>query len=254
LKHFKLVLMFFAAFFICQTSASAESIVKKLDATITKTIDTEIETQKINSEWNNEKSVLKNRFENLQHINHRLKKELERIESVYAMEQEKYSQILRKQEQTEKIKNELDNFLENVVSELETFVKKDLPFHLEEREQRLIKLKELLLNNEIKSAEKYRQIFEALKTETDYGKTIEVYQKEINSGSETKTADILRIGRVSLFYLTPDKTESGFFNPLSSNYEKLSSKYNSKIEKAASIAKGEQISEFVDLPFGRIAR
>ncbi|MCB9482022.1 MAG: DUF3450 domain-containing protein [Desulfobacteraceae bacterium] len=241
-------------FFICTINSFADTGIKKIDETVSRTIDTEIETQKINSKWQNEKSALQSEFENISYLNEKLQKELQKIEAIHNSELEKNHELLRKQKQIDKIKNELNSFLEKVVFELEEFTQKDLPFHKEERENRITNLKELLLNDEIKAAEKYRQIFEALKIETDYAKTIEVYQNEINVKNETKTADILRIGRVSLFYLTLDKNESGFFNPLTNQYESLDSKFNSKIEKAAAIAKGEQISEFVDLPFGRIAR
>lgn len=254
LSYIKKCFLISLFFFICTINSFADTGIKKIDETVSRTIDTEIETQKINSKWQNEKSALQSEFENISYLNEKLQKELQKIEAIHNSELEKNHELLRKQKQIDKIKNELNSFLEKVVFELEEFTQKDLPFHKEERENRITNLKELLLNDEIKAAEKYRQIFEALKIETDYAKTIEVYQNEINVKNETKTADILRIGRVSLFYLTLDKNESGFFNPLTNQYESLDSKFNSKIEKAAAIAKGEQISEFVDLPFGRIAR
>jgi len=254
LSYIKKWILISTFFFICLASALADTGIKKIDETVSKTIDTEIETQKINSKWQNEKSTLQTEFENFTYLNEKLKKELKKIEAIHNSELEKNQELLRKQKQIDKIKNELNSFLEKVVSDLEIFIQKDLPFHNEERKNRLTKLKELLLNDETKAAEKYRQIFEALKIETDYAKTIEVFQKEIKVKNETKTAEILRIGRVSLFYLTLDKNESGFFNPLTSRFESLDSKFNSKIEKASAIAKGQQISEFVNLPFGRIVR
>jgi transcriptional regulator of heat shock response len=232
----------------------ADTGIKGIEHTVMQTIDTEIETQKIHTDWQDEKFKLEKKFESLLAANENLKKNLLKIEAAYDAEKEKNEELNRREEQITRIKKDLNRFLEEAVLKLEKFVETDLPFHPDERQGRVNGLKKLLYNEEIMGAEKYRQIFEALKIETDFGRTIEVYQKEIDIDNESKTVDILRIGRVSLFYLTLDKTRSGFFNLHSRRFEGLESKFNAQIEKGIAIAKGEQISEFVNLPFGRIVK
>ena len=63
-----------------------------------------------------------------------------------------------------------------MIESLDQFVELDVPFLLEERNDRVDFLKELMQREDVTVAEKFRKVTEAYQIENDYGKTIETYK------------------------------------------------------------------------------
>ena len=94
-------------------------------------------------------------------------------------------------------------------------------------------------------AEKYRRILEAYQVETEYGRTIEAYRDEVTVDDMTRTVDFLRIGRVSLYYLTLDSMEAGIWNE---GWQVLSNEYRQPISQGLKIAKKQLPPDLLVLP------
>ena len=139
----------------------------------------------------------------------------------------------------------MEYYLESVVANLEEFIKKDLPFLSEERSARLSSIKETLERPDKPVTEKYRRVMEAIQVETEYGRTVEVYQDTVN-------LDILRLGRLSLFCRTPDGTKTGRYDQATQGWEVLASAYCREIGKAVEMARRERTIDIVRMPLGRI--
>ncbi|SKB44406.1 DUF3450 domain-containing protein [Malaciobacter marinus] len=133
-----------------------------------------------------------------------------------------------------------------MVESLEQLVKMDMPFLLEERTNRIEKLKTSLDKSDIKTAEKYRIILEAFKIEYDYSNNIETYQDKIDN----KTYNFLRLGRTALYYQSLDLKEYGYWNKQTKSWVKIdNSDAKSNIRKGIKIAKKHQNVDLLNLPF-----
>jgi hypothetical protein len=135
-----------------------------------------------------------------------------------------------------------------MLENLEKFVALDVPFLPEERQQRLLKLKAMILKADIKRAEKFRRIIEAYQIENEYGNTIEAYKDEIELEGAKIPVDILRLGRVGLYYQRLDGAESGHWDKTKKSWQPLSDSYDTKIHKGLAIARKEMAPELLTLP------
>ena len=60
-------------------------------------------------------------------------------------------------------------------------------------------------------SEKYRRIVEAYVVEMEYGRTIEAYEGKL-AGTDERTVQLLRVGRLTLLYQTMDGKETGYWD------------------------------------------
>ncbi|PHS68741.1 MAG: hypothetical protein COB23_08530 [Methylophaga sp.] len=128
------------------------------------------------------------------------------------------------------------------------FVALDLPFLPEERQSRVIQLQTLMERADVTLAEKYRRILEAYQVETEYGRTIEAYQDELTIDDNTRTVDFLRIGRVSLYYMTLDGQEVGLWDSLSKQWQQLDDEYRPSISQGLKVARKQLPPDLLVLP------
>lgn len=136
----------------------------------------------------------------------------------------------------------------NMLENLETFIKLDLPFLPEERQQRVNQLKEMVLRADVTNAEKFRRILEAYQIENDYGNTIEAYRAVLPLNGVNSAVDFLRLGRVALYYQRLDGSETGFWNKESKSWETLSSDYSLAIRNGLRIARKEAAPDLLIVP------
>ena len=73
------------------------------------------------------------------------------------------------------IQRQIPPLLEKMINTLDQFVVLDMPFHKEERIERVGFLRSNLERADISSAEKFRQVLEAYKIENEYGRKIDTY-------------------------------------------------------------------------------
>lgn len=126
------------------------------------------------------------------------------------------------------------------------FVELDVPFLPEERQQRVQALQTLMERADVTLAEKYRRILEAYQVETEYGRTIEAYQGDLTTDESTRTVDFLRIGRVSLYYLTLDGLEAGIWDK--QGWKKLDDNYRQNISTGLKVARKQLPPDLLVLP------
>ena len=136
----------------------------------------------------------------------------------------------------------------NMLENLETFIKLDLPFLPEERQQRVNQLKEMMLRADVTDAEKFRRILEAYQIENDYGNTIEAYRAVLPLNGVNSAVDFLRLGRVALYYQRLDGSETGFWNKEDKRWKTLSSDYSNSIRNGLRIARKEAAPDLLIVP------
>ena len=221
---------------------------------ISRTMDVEKGIQKRASEWSDESLELSDRLVRLENEKKQLERQLEKLTLLQRLEEKKYTENKRKQVETERIRNELSTFLDSVLVKLEAHIERDLPFLTAERQARIASLKEMMVDTTESSAEKFRRIFEALQIETEYGTTVEATRQTIMFEGKSVLADVLRLGRISLFCQTLDRRKSGYFNKAEQQWLPLPKDVNTDVANAVSMAKLERSVEIVKLPLGRIVQ
>jgi len=183
---------------------------------------------------------------------------LEQIQSVRAYNQQVEKLLASQREEIKALENQIENatavgreitpLMLRMVDALSNFVELDVPFLIEERRQRVQKLKEMMDRADVADSEKFRRILEAYMVEVDFGRTIEAYEGALKQGDKELTVNFLRVGRVALVYLTLDENEAGAWNRETKSWEVLPTEYRSSIKKGIRIARKYTSSDLIRLP------
>ncbi|HEY7884384.1 MAG TPA: DUF3450 domain-containing protein [Cellvibrionaceae bacterium] len=131
---------------------------------------------------------------------------------------------------------------------LEQFVRLDKPFHRQLRLDRIDMLRTNMDRADISVAEKFRQVLEAYKIESDYGRFPEAYRDTLVVGGQEREVNILRIGRVSLMYQTTDTESSGAYDPVQGEWVELDNSYRNQILKGLRIARNQASKDIMFVP------
>lgn len=120
------------------------------------------------------------------------------------------------------IKRQVEPLLVKMVDGLETFIRNDLPFRLEERLAGLERVKDLMTDPNVDASERFRSVFELYQIESDYGNVFQTYQETMNVEGQERIVDMLMVGRVALLYQTTDGQISGAYNKETRQFETVS--------------------------------
>jgi FtsZ-binding cell division protein ZapB len=138
--------------------------------------------------------------------------------------------------------------LERMLVTLRDLIELDIPFLIQERIDRLEELESILYQANFSTAEKFRKIYEAYQIENEYGRTIEAYSGNIDIDGVNLAADFFRLGRLNLFYMTPDQNKTGYWDKDINGWAHLNGKYADDIDAALKIAFKQAPPDFINLP------
>lgn len=141
--------------------------------------------------------------------------------------------------------------LEEMVLTLESIIQNDIPFLLDERFARIQDLKEILLQSNISTSEKFRRVFEAYQIENEYGRTIESYRDEIDVDGVKYNVEIFRLGRVGLYGRTSDGKYNAMFSKKENQWIKQKG-IDNELVVALKIARKELPPSLIKLPVEKI--
>jgi len=137
-----------------------------------------------------------------------LKLYLQQLRAQLKSQEEEMAVIRQESSELDRTNIEILPLMQRMLASLEQFVQLDVPFLKEERVARVAKLNEMMPRADVTVSEKYRRIIEAYQIEMEYGRTIEAYRGKL----QDKEVDFLRVGRVGLFFQTPDGAETGYWD------------------------------------------
>jgi len=133
-----------------------------------------------------------------------------------------------------------------MIDTLDQIVEADIPFRIEERRERVLRLSDMMDQAEVTASEKYRRVMEAYQSELEFGRTTEAYSDTLPTTGQT--VDFLRVGRTLLVYQTSDGLDTGWFNPVSREFESLPDRYRLDVKDGLAIARNEKAPNLVMLP------
>jgi len=134
-----------------------------------------------------------------------------------------------------------------MIDMLDRIVEADIPFRIEERRERVQRLRDMMDQAEVTASEKYRRVMEAYQGELEFGRTTESYSAKLPGTGQT--VDFLRVGRTLLVYQTSDNARTGWYNPRTRQFEELDDdRYRLEIRSGLAIARNEKAPDLVMLP------
>lgn len=241
------VLMVFAA-----APLFAQSESKELEKKVDEAIEIRQATQQQKDAWEAEKAELVARYRtakaNIDYLKERKTAEEKKAAAVEA----NIAELERRLRESVRLQTSLQDTLGAILARLDDRVQRDLPFLIRERTARIAVLKDELVRPDVEGSEKLRRVLEALQVEAGYGSTVDVGQQEIDVGADRVFVDVLRVGRVSLFWRTPDGKRVGEFDRAKSQWVELPRKYIRSVGSAMEMASRMRPVEVLALPLGRI--
>lgn len=147
------------------------------------------------------------------------------------------------------IERQMVPLLMRMLDGLEDFIALDIPFLLQEREERVEKLRILMERADLTVAEKSRRVFEAFQIENDYGSTLEAYKGKLNIEDKSFDVDYLRVGRIALLYRSVGNDRFGHWDKERQQWiETGETRYKRNIDKGLKMARQEIAPEMFTVP------
>ncbi|PCJ90269.1 MAG: hypothetical protein COA46_11985 [Porticoccaceae bacterium] len=136
-----------------------------------------------------------------------------------------------------------------MIDSLGQFVSLDIPFLLDERRQRVARLGDNLTRADLSAAEKFRQVLEAYKIESEYGSRIDSYTEIVNVEGQDREVNILRVGRIALLYQTTDQQVTGVWNQKTHQWLTLDDRHSRRaVAKGIRMARKQVAVDMLSLP------
>jgi len=187
------------------------------------------------------------------------KRELKVIEGLKVYNQLFRKQIQAQNDRKEQLKNAIAEnaiverqifpLMLSMVDALEQFIELDMPFHLEERRERIANLRQIIGDAEVIGAEKLRKVFEAYQIETDFGGNLDAYTQVLDVEGKQLNVNVLRFGRVSMVYQSEDGKHNAVWDKASRSWASINAaEYRNYIKKGIKIAKKQIAPELFILP------
>ena len=151
-------------------------------------------------------------------------------------------------DQVDSINRQIFPLMERMIAGLEQSIALDIPFLLAEREARVENLHEIMERSDVSVAEKFRKVMEAYQIEMDYGSSSEWYKEELEIEGAVREYNMLRVGRIGLYFQSDDTSVTGWYNKETGQYEMLGNENRNEIRKGIRIARQLVAPELVLIP------
>lgn len=195
------------------------------------------ETRELLNEY---KTVLKE-IEGLRVYNRQLERQIENQETEMA-------QLTRSIDDVTLIERQITPLMLRMIDGLEQFVELDLPFLLDERRERIETLRSMMDRADVAVSEKFSQILRAYQTENEYGRTMEAYDSSVEIDGAQRKVDVLKMGRIALVFQSPDGALTGFYNPISEDWETLDASYTAPVRNGIRMARQQLSVDMLTMP------
>jgi hypothetical protein len=151
-------------------------------------------------------------------------------------------------DQVDIINRQIFPLMERMISGLDQSVKLDVPFLMTERTERIENLQSMMPRSDVSVAEKFRKVMEAYQIENEYGTTIEDYKQSITlEGEGTRAFNMLRIGRIGLYFQSDDTKITGRWDSEAGDWA-IDNSARNEVRKGLRIARQLVAPELFNIP------
>jgi hypothetical protein len=206
--------------------------------------------QKMADQWINEKEGIINEIRQMKNQIRWYEFQTKKFTRYVEEKRKTISKLKEEKQELKKMQLQLEPYLEDKIAQLESFIQEDLQFQTSSRSSYINYLRESLYDPDLSLPEKMRRVIKAYHREAKYGQSIAVEQRELEIKGSTFKADILRLGRLKLFYASLDSKHIGAWDGQEEEWEAIDNSYKRAIHKTIDIAKQQKTVELVTLPVG----
>ncbi|HPA13713.1 MAG TPA: DUF3450 domain-containing protein [Desulfobacterales bacterium] len=246
------VFILLAAVSPLQCLAETHAVSDQIERPVREAIDIRQKTQKQQEQWRDEKQKRMARYESLEREQAELKDRRERLMEHKTALQRRIAAKTGQLERIRQISEQIEPYLQEVMTRLLGLYESDLPFLSDERRRRIDNLAQVMTEPDIAVSEKMRKTMETLMVEAEYGHTIEVCRETIDISGQETLVNIFRLGRIALFYQGLDGRNCGFYNSVEGAWQPLPDGYDGAIQTAMEIGTKRRPVELLSLPIGRL--
>ena len=151
-------------------------------------------------------------------------------------------------DQVDVINRQIFPLMERMIDGIEQSIALDIPFLMEERTARVEPLKDTMERSDVSVAEKFRKVMEAYQIENDYGSSNEYYTQSLSIGGTVREYNMLRIGRIGLYFQSDDTSVTGWYNAETGEFEELGNEHRNEVRKGIRVARQLIAPELILLP------
>lgn len=214
-----------------------QSLQQQAQDSQTTVADLDDETMSLVSAYNRELA----RYEELQTYN-------DNMRQLLASQEQERARINGELQEVEVVRQAIVPLMVEMVDVLGEFIALDQPMLMDERNARLAQLQSIITRSDVELAEKYRRIIEAYQIEAEYGQSLEAYEADIEIAGSERTVDILRVGRVALYYISLDREQAGIWDPDSRSWHALPGNTLDSLDFALRVAREQAPPNLMALP------
>ena len=151
-------------------------------------------------------------------------------------------------DQVDVINRQIFPLMERMIDGLEQSISLDIPFLLAERQKRIGTIKETMARSDVSVAEKFRKVMEAYQIELDYGSSAEWYKQSLEIEGAVRDYNMLRVGRIGLYFQSDDSQITGMWDATTSAYVVLDNEHRGEIRKGLRMARQLIAPELLLIP------
>jgi hypothetical protein len=145
------------------------------------------------------------------------------------------------------INRQIFPLMERMIDGLEQSIALDLPFLMDERTERVANLKAIMERSDVSVAEKFRKVMEAYQIENDYGTSVDFYTESLTIDGATRSFNMLRLGRVGLYFQSDDTQTTGRWNNVARQWE-IDNSARNEVRKGLRMARQLIAPELIIVP------
>lgn len=147
------------------------------------------------------------------------------------------------------IERQIIPMMTRMIDSMEQFIQLDTPFLMDERRERVERLRNMMERSDVTAAEKFRRVIEGYQIENDYGRTIEAYRGSVEIDGNQQEVDFLRIGRISLNYQSVGGQHTGTWDNQAGEFIELPpEKYKKQVAHGIRVARKQIAPDLLIVP------
>ena len=150
-------------------------------------------------------------------------------------------------DQVDVINRQIFTLMERMIDGLKQSVGLDIPFLMDERNKRIGDLEAIMERSDVTVAEKFRKVMEAYQIENDYGTSSEYYTESLTIDGATRSFNMLRIGRIGLYFQSDDTKITGRWNNEERGWE-IDNSARNEVRKGLRMARQLIAPELIIVP------
>ncbi|WP_346798745.1 DUF3450 domain-containing protein [Halomonas sp. Bachu 37] len=185
-----------------------------------------------------------------------LERETRHLEQQNAQTAARLAEQAQKQQQREtalatldQTRQALPRFEQQIATQLKQWIEQDLPFLQEERLARAASLQTVGDAASLSSAERFELLLEAWRAELEYGREMDAWRGRLEDDEgQVREVDYLRVGRVGLYYLSPNGRQGGVWRSQEQTWQALNGSERNQVREGLRLARDQRAPTLLTLP------